>query len=253
MAEGKNKVIVYTDWIEIFEALEDDEAGRLIKHFFRYVNDQNPSSDRLTEISFIPIKQTLKRDLERYLETCNKNSNNGKLGGRPRKANESEENPKKANGFLENPTKAKKADNDNDNDNDNDILLKKETKDIIRFDFKKSLVDLGVSESVAKDWMAVRNKKKASNTETAFKQIEKELRKSNIHPNECITEAVARSWSGFKAEWMSNTKQNNNGISTKQTMDERIAEAKRRASEKRSGQMPSIWSEPESFSDYETL
>ena len=44
-----------------------------------------------------------------------------------------------------------------------------------------------------------------------------------------------------------------NGISTKQTMDERIAEAKRRASEKRSGQMPSIWSEPESFSDYETL
>lgn len=46
---------------------------------------------------------------------------------------------------------------------------------------------------------------------------------------------------------------NKNGISTKQTMDERIAEAKRRASEKRSGQMPSIWSEPESFSDYETL
>lgn len=56
--------------------------------------------------------------------------------------------------------------------------------------------------------------------------------------------------------WSKNNEKFNtfkNGISTKQTMDERIAEAKRRASEKRSGQMPSIWSEPESFSDYETL
>lgn len=48
-------------------------------------------------------------------------------------------------------------------------------------------------------------------------------------------------------------KQQNNGISTKQTMDERIAEAKRRASEKRSGQMPSIWGDTESFSDFETI
>ena len=106
MAEDKKKVIVYSDWIDLFEALEDDEAGRLIKHFFRYVNDKNPTSDRLTEISFIPIKQTLKRDLQSWNNKRNKNSQNGKLGGRPKK---SEENPNKANGFFEKPTKAKKA------------------------------------------------------------------------------------------------------------------------------------------------
>ena len=34
MAEEKNKVIVYPDWIETFESLSDEEAGKLIKHFF---------------------------------------------------------------------------------------------------------------------------------------------------------------------------------------------------------------------------
>lgn len=115
MAEGKKKIVVYADWINTFESLNDEEAGRLIKHFFRYVNDLNPESDRLTELMFVPIKATLKRDLEKYMATCAVNSQNGSKGGRPRK---SEDNRNKPNGFLKNPTKAKKADSDSDSDND---------------------------------------------------------------------------------------------------------------------------------------
>ena len=56
MAENKKSIIVYADWIELFESLTDDEAGKLIKHFFRYVNDKNPTApDRITELSFIPM------------------------------------------------------------------------------------------------------------------------------------------------------------------------------------------------------
>lgn len=115
MAEGKKKILIYADWMSTFESLSDDEAGRLIKHFFRYINDLNPESDRLTELMFVPIKQTLKRDLEKYMQTCLKNSENGSKGGRPKKT---EDNPNKPNGFLENPTKAKKADSDRDSDID---------------------------------------------------------------------------------------------------------------------------------------
>ena len=69
MANGKNKVIFYPDWRGIFDALNDEEAGRLIKHFFAYINDEDPTApDRITEISFIPIKQQLKRDLSKWLE-----------------------------------------------------------------------------------------------------------------------------------------------------------------------------------------
>ena len=77
MAENKNKILVYKDWISTFESLSDEEAGKLIKHFFRYINDQNPESpDRLTSLLFEPIKQTLKRDLKAYEAICLKNKDN---------------------------------------------------------------------------------------------------------------------------------------------------------------------------------
>jgi hypothetical protein len=67
MAEGKNKIIVNRDWISTFESLNDEEAGKLIKHFFRYVNDKNPEApDRLTALMFEPIKYTLEKDFIRY-------------------------------------------------------------------------------------------------------------------------------------------------------------------------------------------
>lgn len=64
MAEGKNKVIVYTDWIHAFEALTDEEAGKLIKHFFKYVNDQEPVLDeRILQLTWIPMRLEINKQL----------------------------------------------------------------------------------------------------------------------------------------------------------------------------------------------
>lgn len=73
-----------------------------------------------------------------------------------------------------------------------------------RFDFKNSLIEIGVSPEVADDWMQVRKAKRASNTETAFKRIKNEIDKSGLSSNECITIAVVRSWQGFQADWVAN-------------------------------------------------
>lgn len=84
MAEDKKTIVIYSDWIKKFEALEDDEAGRLIKHLFRYVNDLNPvPPDRITALSFIDIENTLKRDLVKWEKRAERSRENGKLGGRP--------------------------------------------------------------------------------------------------------------------------------------------------------------------------
>ncbi|MFH6944652.1 DUF6291 domain-containing protein [Flavobacterium sp. FlaQc-50] len=81
MAEDKNGILVYADWIDKFEELEDDEAGRLIKHFFRYVNDQNPiAPDRLTKLMFVDIQNQLKRDLKKWEDTIEGRSSSGRLG-----------------------------------------------------------------------------------------------------------------------------------------------------------------------------
>lgn len=81
MAEGKNRIIVYKDWHSTFDKLTDEEAGKLIKHFFNYVNDTNPKApDRITELLFEPIKNTLKRDLKAWEDKAVNNSNSGRLG-----------------------------------------------------------------------------------------------------------------------------------------------------------------------------
>ena len=73
-----------------------------------------------------------------------------------------------------------------------------------RYDFKKALIEIGVSEQTAQDWMEVRKAKGAANTETSFKGIQREISKSGVSAEECITIAVENSWRGFKAEWIFN-------------------------------------------------
>lgn len=76
-----------------------------------------------------------------------------------------------------------------------------------RFDFKNSLIEIGVSPEVAEDWMQVRKAVKATSTETAFNRIKHEIEKSGLSANECITIAVSRSWRGFQADWVTNMRQ----------------------------------------------
>lgn len=94
MAKGKNKITIYRDWVDYFEPLTDEEAGKLIKHLLRYTDDQNPVGDRMTELLFIPLKKTLKRDLKEWEAICEKNRSNGMNGGRPKsKPKETQNNP----------------------------------------------------------------------------------------------------------------------------------------------------------------
>lgn len=70
------------------------------------------------------------------------------------------------------------------------------------FNFKNSLIDLGVQPDIVKDWLLVRKNKKATNTETAFNLIKTEIEKTKLNPNDCIKLAVEKSWAGFKSEWV---------------------------------------------------
>jgi hypothetical protein len=52
--------VLYTDYQELFNELSDEDSGKLIKHIF-FVNDENPTTDKIIQISFIPIKLQLKK------------------------------------------------------------------------------------------------------------------------------------------------------------------------------------------------
>jgi hypothetical protein len=103
MAKDKKSFILYCDQQGVFNKLPDEIAGKLIKHIFAYVNDENPPcDDLLLSIAFEPIKTQLKRDLRKYEVYIEKQKENGAKGGRPKKEEETQitqpffEEPKKA-------------------------------------------------------------------------------------------------------------------------------------------------------------
>jgi len=111
MAKDKTSFLLYCDQQGVFNKLPDEIAGKLIKHIFAYVNDENPPcDDLLLTIAFEPIKTQLKRDLRKYDDYIDKQKFNGAKGGRPKKKDETQitqpffQEPKKADNVTDNVT-----------------------------------------------------------------------------------------------------------------------------------------------------
>lgn len=113
MAENKKSFIFYNNWRDTFKALPKDKGYDLLMHILSYVDDEEPKTDDvLINAVFANIKSQLKRDLVKYNHYVDKQRLNGKKGGRPSKAKETQITQP----FISKP---KKAVNVNDNDNDN--------------------------------------------------------------------------------------------------------------------------------------
>jgi len=85
MAENKKSFLLYTDLIHTVKKLNDQQAGKLFKHVLEYVNDLNPQTDDiLLQVCFEPIRQSLKRDLQKYENIREKKSEAGKKGANKR-------------------------------------------------------------------------------------------------------------------------------------------------------------------------
>lgn len=193
MATDKKGFVLYADQINLFELLTDAEAGLLIKHIFNYVNDKNPSiENKIVNLAFTPIKQQLKRDLIKWEQFREKQSLNGKLGGRPKK-------PKP---LIENPSLLEKSQKSLTDKVKVTVNVKDKVKDI----FKNKLLSFGFDEILVDDWLKVRKAKKASNTETAYNGFIKQVELTGMDKNEVLKICVERSWSGLKADWIEKPK-----------------------------------------------
>jgi len=82
MAKDKKGFILYADLIHTVDKMPSEKAGDLFKHILKYVNDLNPiTTDLIIELTFEPIKQQLKRDLNKWEDKSQKRSNIGREGG----------------------------------------------------------------------------------------------------------------------------------------------------------------------------
>jgi len=124
MAENKKSFIAYADWKGMFEALPDEIAGKLIKHVFAYVNDENPITDNfIINALFEQIKSTLKRDLVKWESQREQRSLAGKISAE-RRSTKSNERSTTVNETVRNPTVSVNV-SVNDNDTVNDKMIYK--------------------------------------------------------------------------------------------------------------------------------
>ena len=109
---SKPSFIMYKEWREFLGLLSPEDLAALFLAVFNYQCDGAVCDDlsNMAKIAFTIMKNQFDRDTAKYEEKQQKMSDNGKMGGRP----------KKAIGFSENQTKAKKAVNENVNDNENE-------------------------------------------------------------------------------------------------------------------------------------
>lgn len=137
MAENKKSFVLYADLIHTVKKMPSDKAGDLFLHILKYVNDENPvTDDMIVDLTFEPIKQQLKRDLKKWENYIEKQSENGKKGGRPKK----DEEPKESQITQPFPEKPKKADNVSVSANVTEN--EKEDVDINNIDIATSIPDL---------------------------------------------------------------------------------------------------------------
>jgi hypothetical protein len=142
MAKDKKSFILYSDAIYTVEKLSDTDAGQLLKHLLRYVNDQNPTTENpLVEIAFEPIKQQLKRDLVKFEDVKVKRSEAGKAG-----ANKRWQDIANANKGIQSIANIAVNDNDNDNVISKDIYRSFAHLSITNSDIEKLLDKYSINE-----------------------------------------------------------------------------------------------------------
>lgn len=152
MAKDKKSFLLYADQKSVFEHLPDEIAGRLIKHIFSYVNDENPVTDELIlTIAFEPIKLQLKRDLQKYEGIRERNSVNARMRW-----------DAVASSGIQKHTK--NADNVTDTDNVNDNVKSKVFKEPTLEELKNEFPNLDTQRFhdfySSKGWMVGKNKMK---------------------------------------------------------------------------------------------
>lgn len=187
MAKDKKSFLLYADLIHTVKHLDDDVAGKLFKHVLMYVNDKNPVSEHiLVKVAFEPIKQSLKRDLEKYEEIKEKRSQAGQASAaaRARKRAKEEQNPTK-------PTHVESVEQTSTNptvsvsvsvsDSVNDILLEKETKEVFS------------------EWLEYRKEiKKPVKNERTLKSLAKKIQEAGAERSrEAVELSIQNGWTGL--------------------------------------------------------
>ena len=121
---AKDSFILYTEQKEVIDKLSDEQAGRLIKAIYEYVETEKmPELDPLLDIVIIPFKQNLDRNKEKYNKISEIRAKAGAKGGKQKKQKQTKESKCNDNDNENVNDNDNENDNENDNDNNNNVVV----------------------------------------------------------------------------------------------------------------------------------
>lgn len=177
----KDNFLLKTSQISVFKELSDEDAGKLIKGIFDYVKTKEITLNSYLKVIFIPIKEEIDKNQERYEKQCEINKENGKKGGAPK----GNQNAKKTKTTENNQTIEKTTENNmtrhNHNHNHNHI------KEIYYNNIELNNLFI--------EYLELRKKLKCKNTERAIKLLQNKLDEYDDKTKiEMLNNAIMNSW-----------------------------------------------------------
>jgi len=144
------------------------------------------------------IHKRINVEIDEYHGVIKKNTVNGSKGGRPVKPI-----PKRK------KTQSVNSDNPSVSQNNPNYKLLTINQELLTNNkihtHLAMLLDAGVENQIAKDWLSVRKSKRLPLTQTAFNAISKKITGAGLTINEGIKICVENGWAGFSAEWLTGT------------------------------------------------
>jgi uncharacterized protein YdaU (DUF1376 family) len=147
--------------------------------------DQQALQNVLSEFFPGGVNKHAEEKIAAYYAYITKQSINGKLGGRPKR------------------TQAKPTDNPKEPSAKPLLTTNQELLTNKIHTHLSMLLNVGVENQIAKDWLSIRKIKRLPLTPTAFDSISKKITAAGLTMNAGIKICVENGWAGFSAEWLS--------------------------------------------------
>ena len=131
----KDSLIIYNSIEEVIECLEPEQVKSLMLAMIAYnKGEEVPELDAVTKMAFIPLRQQIDRDTEKYNDKCEKRANAGRKGAdvtnsrrSAKVGNDENKTAKTANAEFDENDSAKTADTEYDTDTEYDSDINKNT------------------------------------------------------------------------------------------------------------------------------
>ena len=186
--------ILYNDSLDVLDELNDEQAGKLFKAIRNYQKGCDLQIEGLIKVVFIPFKNQLDRDREKYESICEAKRNAGIKSGesRRKKSNRTkrthvhsvEQKRTPVHSVEQTRTKRTYTDNVNKNDNDN-----KEIQEVFVSELEKTI----------KDFKEFRKSIKKPMTDLAVELLRKKLQKfaaAESDQVQILEQSIVNGWQG---------------------------------------------------------